>query len=116
MPIFFLWFLPLCITHPIVLPAVVFSFGLLVLFTIHFKPKKFTFPFFSMTVNWVFGVEIILEKIGFISLETDGTFGILIHYIGFISGYLITLVIMSFLQNIKILFGLKQGLTGYYLD
>lgn len=77
-----------------VLPAVVFSFGLLVFFTIHFKPIKFTFSFFFITINWVFGVEIILEHIGLLHLETAGIFGIPTPCIGSMFAFLTLLEII----------------------
>jgi hypothetical protein len=79
-----------------VLPAVVFSFGLLVLFTIHFKTKKFTFPFFFMTINLVFCFEIFLQYIGFIKFRNGWDFWdsyslywIYVRLFNFIGDYLI---------------------------
>jgi hypothetical protein len=87
----------------------VFSFGLLVLFTIHFKPEKFTFPFFFITINWVFGVEIILEYIGFITFRNGWDFWdsyslywIYVRLFNFIGDYLIPIKYRNPIQtNVK---------------
>lgn len=56
---FYRFVLPL----PVILPAVAISFTLLVLFSIYFKPKQHTFPFYFMVVNVVFAIEIILRDV-----------------------------------------------------
>ncbi|MDL4840437.1 hypothetical protein [Aquibacillus rhizosphaerae] len=62
---FYRFVLPL----PHILPAVVCSFGFLVLFLIYFKPTKHTFPYFFMIINITFVFEILLKHIGFITYK-----------------------------------------------
>ncbi|SDP01514.1 hypothetical protein SAMN05216565_101212 [Litchfieldia salsa] len=55
---------------PVILPAVILSFGFLILFITRFRPETYTFPFFFMTLNVTFSMEIILkDAVGFIEFR-----------------------------------------------
>jgi hypothetical protein len=62
---FFEWngFYRFVLPFPSILPAVAISFTFLVLFSIYFRPKKHTFPFYFMVINLVFAIEIILRDV-----------------------------------------------------
>jgi hypothetical protein len=65
---FYRFVLPL----PFILPAVSVSFGFLILFIIRFAPLTYTFPFFFMTLNIVFGIEIFFKDfVGFIHFKNS---------------------------------------------
>lgn len=57
-----------------IIPTVVVTFGLLVLFTLHFQQRHHTFSYLFMIINWVFVFEIFLEFIGFIQFRNGWDF------------------------------------------
>ncbi|MDQ0229570.1 hypothetical protein J2S19_000821 [Metabacillus malikii] len=96
---FFYWagFYRFIFPLPFILPAVILNFGFLVLATIYFRPKKFTFPFYFIVINWTFSIEIILKKIGFIIYinewdywDSYSLYWIYLRFFSYIGDYIIS--------------------------
>ncbi|TCN27071.1 hypothetical protein [Mesobacillus foraminis] len=47
---------------PYVLPVVAVSFSFLALFLVRYRPKRRTFPFFFMTLTFIFTLEVLLKE------------------------------------------------------